>query len=206
MLLFSGFLLVEKRQVATDMGSLKGLAGLAPVVSGLVHELQKERGASAGFIASKGKRFADTLPGQRKTTDTKRSQLEDTLKTFDAAAYGSGLVKKIGAATQAISLLDGKRSEISNLAITVPQMAGYYTPTIAKLLSIVEEMAVLSTDAQVTNAITAYTTFLQGKERAGIERAMGASGFGAGKFAPATYRKFLQLIAMQQTFLGTFDI
>ncbi len=206
LLAFSGFLLVEKRQVATDMGSLNRLAKLGPVVSGLVHELQKERGASAGFIASKGKRFADTLPAQRQDTDRKQADLEKALAVFHTQAYGSELVKKVDVASQAISQLGGKRREISNLTLTVPQMADYYTPTIAKLLSIVEEMAVLSRDARVTNAITAYTTFLQGKERAGIERAMGAGGFGAGKFAPAIYRKFLQLIAMQQTFLTTFDI
>ncbi len=85
-------------------------------------------------------------------------------------------------------------------------MAGYYTPAIAKLLQIVEEMTVLSTDVQATNTITAYTAFLQGKERASIERAMGASGYGAGEFKPAIYQKFLQLIAMQNTFLSRFDI
>ncbi|MHA1566678.1 MAG: nitrate- and nitrite sensing domain-containing protein, partial [Alphaproteobacteria bacterium] len=74
------------------------------------------------------------------------------------------------------------------------------------MLSIVEEMALVSTDSQVSNAITAYTAFLLGKERAGIERAMGSAGFGAGKFAPDLHRKFVQLIAMQATYLGRFNL
>ena len=84
--------------------------------------------------------------------------------------------------------------------------SSYYTSTIAKLLSITEEMAVVSTDARVTKLITAYTSLLQAKERAGIERAMGGAGFGAGKFAPEIYQKFLQLIAMQDTLLAVFDV
>ena len=31
--------------------------------------MQRERGQSAGHIASKGKNFADTLPGRRDATD-----------------------------------------------------------------------------------------------------------------------------------------
>ncbi len=38
--------------------------------------------------------------------------------------------------------LNCKRAEVSGLSITVPQMAGCYTPMIANLLSIVEEMVV----------------------------------------------------------------
>ncbi len=206
MLAFSGYLVVDKRQVASEMESLSELAALAPVVSGLVHELQKERGASAVFIASKGARFAEELPAQRKLTDEKQAALAEALESFDTQSYGSSLVAKVEGAQSAVAELDGKRQQISALEITVPQMAGYYTPTIAKLLSIVEEMSGLSSDAQVTNAITAYTTFLQAKERAGIERAMGSGGFSAGEFKPTIYRRFLQLIAMQGTFLSTFSI
>ena len=155
MLVFSGFLLVEQRSTVTDMESLNELAGLAPTISALVHEMQKERGASAGFIGSKGQKFAQKLPAQRQLTDQKRTALKDALANFDAAAFGSQLTSKVSAAEQALSQLGQSRSQVTGLSMTVPQMAKYYTSTIAKWLSIVEEMAVLSTDAQVTGAITA---------------------------------------------------
>ena len=99
--------------------------------------MQKERGMSAGFIASKGAKFAQELPGQRKLTDEKQAALADTLNSFDAASFGTGLVSGIEEAQQALSELSNKRGQISNLDISVPQMAGYYSPTIAKLLKIV---------------------------------------------------------------------
>ena len=206
LLVFSGIVVVDKRQTATEMERLEGLARLAPVISAVVHELQKERGTSAGFIGSKGTKFTEKLPEQRTLTDKKREAFDAALGGFDVEDYGAGLVGKMKAARDALARLEGNRRQISALALSVPQMAGYYTPTIAKLLSIVEEMALLSTNAQITNAITAYTAYLQGKERSGIERAMGAGGFSAGKFAPPIYRRFLQLIAMQGTYLGLFDI
>jgi methyl-accepting chemotaxis protein len=206
LLLFSGFLVLDKRQTASEMESLRKLANLGPVISALVHELQRERGASAVFIGSKGAKFATELPAQVKTTNGKKEALSGALSDFDAEAFGGSLVNKVKSAEGALGGLDGMRGSVKGLTATVPEMAGYYTPTIAKLLSIVEEMAVLSTNAQVTGAITAYTSFLQGKERAGIERAMGGAGFGSGKFAPATHKKFVELIAQQQTYLSVFDI
>ena len=103
MLVFSGFLLSEKSQISSEMESLSRLAELAPTVSALVHELQKERGASAGFIASKGQKFAKTLPEQRKLTDEKKAVLASALQAFDATAYGDRLVAKIEAAQKAVA-------------------------------------------------------------------------------------------------------
>jgi methyl-accepting chemotaxis protein len=188
------------------MDSLQQLAELAPTISALVHELQKERGTSAVFIGSKGGKFVAELPQQWALSSKKHNALNRELKTFEGASFGSKLVTKITAATDALNDMARVRKGVEVQSLTVMQMASYYTSTIAKLLSITEEMAVVSTDARVTKLITAYTSLLQAKERAGIERAMGGAGFGAGKFAPEIYQKFLQLIAMQDTLLAVFDV
>jgi len=206
LLLFSSFTVIEKRQTVNEMQKLQGLADLGPVISAVVHELQKERGTSAVYIGSKGKKFAEQLPVQRKDTDGKHAILQEAWKRFEPTDFSEALVQKVTAAKNALGQLENRRAKVSKFELSVPQMAGYYTPTIAKLLSIIEEMAVLSSDARVANAITAYTSFLQGKERAGIERAMGGAGFGAGKFAPVIYKKLIELIAQQNTFFGTFRI
>jgi PAS domain S-box-containing protein len=202
MLVLFGLLLVGKSRIAAEMESLNRLARLGPTISALVHELQKERGASAGFIGSEGRKFAEKLAAQRKLTDEKRAALADAFAAFDAAAYGARLVAKVEDAEGALARIDDERSEVARLSVTVAQLVDFYTPTIAKLLGIVEAMAVLSTDARVGNAITAYISFLHAKERAGLERAMGSVGFGAGAFEPPIHRRFVQLVAMQETFLG----
>ncbi len=207
LLVFSGSMVIDKRQTASELEDLRRLIDLAPVISALVHEMQKERGASAGFINSKGKgAFVAKLGDQRKETNPRKATVDTALSAFDAASYGPSLVAKVEAAQKAVAQLDATRGKVTNLGISVPQMAGYYTPTIARLLSIVEEMAVLSSDAGLTRTITAYTQFLQAKERAGIERAMGSGGFSAGKFSPVIYRRFVSLLAMQKTFLKTFSL
>ena len=205
-LAFSGFAVIDKYQASAEMDKVAELGRVAPVISALVHEMQKERGMSAVFISSKGKKFTQQLPPQKADTNKRRAALAETFKAFDAASFGDVIVGTIETAQNAVKALDSKRAQVTGLEITVPQMAKYYTTTIAKLLGVVEAIAQLSSNNEVSKIITAYTSFLQSKERSGIERAMGAGGFGAGKFSPDVYRKFVRLIAMQDTYLSRFAL
>jgi methyl-accepting chemotaxis protein len=204
MLLFSAMELIDKRIVVNGMDRLQKLADLAPSISAVVHELQKERGTSAVFIGSKGAKFATELPQQWNDTSVSLGNLDKALDSFPVGDYGAEFAKSVKTARDALGGLGATRDGVKALTIPVPKMAGYYTPTIAKLLKIIEEMALLSPDAKATREITAFTVFLQGKERAGLERAMGGAGFGAGKFSPAIYRKFVELVAMQDVFFDVF--
>jgi PAS domain S-box-containing protein len=206
LLVFSSHVVIDNRQTVHQMGKIKSLAELGPIVSAVVHELQKERGMSALYLGSKGAKFAKKLPFQRILTNDKQDNLKNALATFKLNGFGVALSKKVNLARGALINLEQYRDRVSKLQLSVPEMANYYTPTIAKLLSIIEEMAVLSSNTKISNAITAYTSFLQGKERAGIERAMGGAGFGAGYFSPVIYKRFIELIAQQETYFGLFDV
>lgn len=200
----SGYVVLDKRATVSSMSKLNEMALLAPTVSAVVHELQKERGSSAVYISSKGERFSDVLPKQTQETDEKVDELNDHLSNFDAARFGGSLESKLSAAMREFNALQATRSKVWSFDYSTPQMAKYYTGTIAKLLAAVEEMSQLSDDAEVTRSIVAYTNFLQMKERAGIERAVGAGGFAAKSFPPSNYRKFVSLLAEQEVLKATF--
>jgi hypothetical protein len=76
----------------------------------------------------------------------------------------------------ALEKLQATREGVGQFKLSVSEMAGYYTPTIHKLLAVIEHMAVLSTNVEITDIIAAYTSMLEAKESAGVERAMGAAG------------------------------
>lgn len=204
LLLAISLLVGQRYREAEAMTRLHDLTTLAPVISGLVHELQKERGASAGFVSSKGASFGDTLARQRPATEAARRAIEQALAGFERSGYGEGLEQGLGKAEEALGRVDGERAKVDQLAVSATEIAAFYTQTIAKLLAIIEQMAGISSNAEVGNAITAYTAFLQSKERSGLERAMGSAGFAAGKFAPQIYQKYLQLIAAQDSFMSVF--
>lgn len=174
---------------------------LAAAASALVHELQKERGNSAGFIGSGGKvSFQTKVSRQYVATD-------DALIAYRAmAAQNAGTAVDPAMATIAkrLNALAGMRKQVKQLGVKVPTMAKYYTATISELLDLFSQ-AVTSSDAPpiVSNG-AALLAFLQAKERAGQERAMGAAGFSAGGFSPALAARFTSLITAQEAFLVNF--
>jgi len=205
MLYFSTDLLIDKRHQQQEMVQLSSLSQLASTLSALIHETQKERAASAGFTGSKGKKFVDILPKQRKLTDQRRETLKAGLVGFDATQYGAGFEKKLAALLADLKQLDQMRAQISRLELPLPKVVGWYTAMNAKLLQVVEQMPHVVTDAALVARITAYVNYLQSKERAGIERAVLSATFGADQFAPGMYKKFIELVTAQKDFLHVFN-
>lgn len=201
---FAGAMVLERRAVMAEMAALERLAAVASDISAVVHELQKERGASGGFIGAKGGAFASPLDAQRRETDAAIGRLRDTLAAFDAKAYGADFVRRLEAQRSRLGELAGVRTKVSDFSMPMGEMAGWYTTTIGGLLDVIGTMGTLSQDADITRSITAYIAFLQAKERAGIERAMGSNGFSAGAFAPAVYQRYVGLIAEQTAFQSLF--
>ena len=205
-LILGGAMFTERSRHVRETAQLANLLNIAPVLSRLVHELQKERGMSAGFIGSKGEKFAADLPKQRAETDARRADLGKALSGFDAGAYGTAMTAKVDKVSQVLNRLAATRSGVDGLKLPVADMAKFYGGLIQDLLANVEEMVAVSPNAEIIRGIAAYTTFLQTKERAGIERAMGAVGFAAGRFQAAVYRRFAELIASQETLISTFTV
>ena len=66
------------------LSEVKQLISLTVVNNALVHELQKERGATALYIGSRGSKFTDELKAQRKLTDNAHSNLKKELVSFSS--------------------------------------------------------------------------------------------------------------------------
>nr|WP_319391843.1 nitrate- and nitrite sensing domain-containing protein [uncultured Cohaesibacter sp.] len=196
--------LIKERHKTVAAQSIADVVALAPVISGLVHELQKERGASAGFIGSKGAKFADQIGGRRSDTDQALRVFRDRIPEPKGHLDFAGFRDPFAKAVSDLARLETVRSNVDNFSLSLPQMAGYYTPLIADLLNMVESVSLISDNGDLVRSLVSYNAFLQAKERAGIERAMGATGFGAGTFAEPVYRNFVGLEAMQRSYLSVF--
>lgn len=193
---------MDARTKAGEAATIEKVAGFAPRVSELVHELQKERGRSAGFIGS-GLRSDLSAPmdRQRLETDSKMGAFSVADQVVEMTA---GLSVVVGEAQTSLVTLATERQAIDAGSRSVPQMAGYYTATIAKLLNIIKYMSINTSDPEIMQALTGYIGVLEAKERAGQERAMGNAGFNAGRFPVAIYNRFVGLISQQEAFLSVF--
>ena len=194
-------IVIEKRATVSEMNTLVALVDVATVTSGLVHELQKERGGSALFLGSGGRQFANELPEQRRVTDEWRGRLTTTLKGFDLASLGAGLGTVVSDVALRLGELESRRQDITALRLAPPQSAAFYTATIARLLDVGLEISKLITHPEAAARMMAYENMMQAKERAGQERAMGSGGFAGGKLELAGYRRLVEVYGEQEMFL-----
>ena len=166
------------------------------IVNDFIHEMQKERGYSAGFIASKGKNFPTQLAEQRKATDEVLAEAQAQIESARATRSAPASI-----ALENIAQLADIRAQVSNFDLTVPQMAKFYTQTINRLLEISRPIAKGDTRMELQQLLQARTLVSAAKERAGLERAMGASGLGGG-FSLALHDRYVSLGASQMALLS----
>lgn len=192
---------MEARHEAHHLGAL---ARLGVAVGDMVHELQRERGASAGFLGSKGAKFQPELAAQRKRTDEKAAVLHTYLSGFDLEQYGADLQANLNEGLEHLGELQRIRSSVDGLNVPIGEVLEYYTDTNGHFLEVVPEMAKVSPNKDLAVATTAYAAFLQAKERAGIERAVLSNTFAANAFSPGMFEKFLKLVTTQDVYLAQF--
>ena len=177
---------------------------LSQKLSLVIHETQKERGASAGYLGSKGDQFGDILPKQRELTTKEYDNLTTYITTLNLDTFPKELHEQISAFNADMSKIAQIRSQIDTLSISVKDEVAYYTNMNKKILNIVSLTAKLATTNELVKALDSYTNFLKSKERAGIERAVLSSTFAADKFGDGMFAKWITLVAEQDAFLDTY--
>jgi methyl-accepting chemotaxis protein len=200
----ASYVVLQKARVSSETAALQQLAPLTADVSNLVHELQAERGATAVFVGSGGTRFGDEMRTQRQRTDAARARLDTALATINRDGLGGDFAAKADDAGRRIRALVEARGATDRLSVDARTAIGGFTETIRSLLDIVGQIAVLSTDAEVESSTTAYLKLMEGKEKAGQERAVGAGAISAGRFDFDTYRRYVTIQAEQALQLADF--
>ncbi len=204
-LVLSGILVSERQKMAQDVSAIKHMGTPLILLSELVHELQKERGETAVFMAEGDKGFAAKLQAQRAKTDQKQAALDRFLASNDYTGADAQWLARLADITAGLGERATIRERVDQQHISAAAALEYYTGTNLQVLELIKYTARLSDDVPVANVITGFAYFLMGKERAGIERAVGSSGFAKGQFSTVELQKLQNLIAIQDIYFKEFE-
>ena len=203
-ILLAAKLAFDSYNLSSNLKRLDNVVVLSTKIGNLVHETQKERGMTAGFIGSKGAKFSNELLNQRKDVDARLKELNDFLATFDKSLYSQSLIKNLDESMNSLSKLESIRSEVNAFKISGPLAIEFYTRSNTLLLNTLSTITKLSNSVEVTKELVSYSSFLLSKERTGIERAVGTNIFAQNYFLDGQKARFYTLIAEQNAFMDTF--
>ena len=204
LLYFSIGITWEKQEIVYQMDLSQELVALAIKSSSLVHELQKERGLSAGFIGSKAKKFKAKLTQQRITTDKLIIELNLFLQNFNFFIFENNLRNRLDATFVELDKIILIRKLIDKLNISLNEELVFYTKIIDSLLMNISHLSTLVNDAKLANKIVSYVNLLQIKEKAGIERAILNNVFSKGIFTVDMYERFILVTDAQNNHIKDF--
>ena len=179
----------------------ESLVSLVIELGETVHELQKERGMSSGFLNSKGGKFAENLTAQRKLSDTAISRLNESIRRIDASMVGPRYIKLLATVSAPLAELEKKREQITRLSLEPGESFRFYSETISQLLEIVLRTGNQMPSSKLSRLSNAKQAVLFLKEGNGQERALVTGGFSAGRLTSEQFSTFQSLINDQATYL-----
>ena len=186
-----------------EMTKLSALVELSTDMSELMHESQLERGMSASYLGSKGKMFQAELPQQRQQLDARFNTLEQHISTL-VIALPAKQREQLNEIESHLEHLNTIRQQVQSQKIDKKVAIKFYSELNEMLLGYMEYLTHVSTNAEITENIIAFTSFLEAKEQAGIERALLASVFLKDKFEGKEYQTFVGLTAVQKSHIHLF--
>ena len=192
---FSSVLVSEKRNVLSEMDKLDGASHLIAHLSDTIHEMQRERGYTSGFIASSGKNFRTELAKQRAATDEQYALLLKSYLSVKRNAINNGMIEDLDLVMAVLENLKEIRASVDALKIGYFEAFGYYSKANSLMLDIIVFVPQVSGDREIGSLYLAYYHLQQVKEKAGMQRAALTYAFESKKFLPGQYERFLGIVA-----------
>ncbi|MBF0110186.1 MAG: bacteriohemerythrin [Magnetococcales bacterium] len=190
-----------KRMMLVEIDTYGAMAKTARQVGPLMHEIQKERGMTAGFQGSKGAKFKDDLIKQRELTNTETLKFRDFLRTQNPMVTNADFEDLTKKGLEKIDRLNDIRWQVDSGKMDIDAAIDFYTGLNQSLMDLLKKIVVTATHPQMMAQTTAYLNLLNSKERAGLERALLGSVFAGDTFPKAMRTRFMTLMAEQ----GIYD-
>lgn len=183
--------LSERNSSLQNAKQFRQWASASEGISLLVHELQRERGMSSGYIASEGRSFRTALNDQYERTDKARENL-------DQSAH---LHVQIDQKFAELALL---RQENLALKYSRDYVVDRYSRLIDQLFSLQLASFDSSAEARLMRQQMAFIAFIQGKEESGRERALISAMLSDGNLSAGRISLWQSISAVEIARFSTF--
>ncbi len=208
LLVVTSISILDNLRSVEDYRRLLPIAAVASKASGLIHELQKERGRTAGLISSgfepaRGK----ALEVQRSATDPAIEGYRASLAEQDLAREAPGLASLLEEIDLVLKKLAAHRRAVDLRDMTVPDNIAFYSGIIDSLIDLIARAVEHSPSEELVQQLLPFNALVVAKENAGLERALGSVLLNAaaeGKVELATFLAYYKRLAGEEASLTEF--
>lgn len=203
------FMLAARRSELLRLEDLSQTCALVTRISQLVHALQKERGYSNLYLSSQATHLCARLESLSQAAASLEQELRAALEQIDQDGLGAGektrLFTRIAHALHLLDELPALRRRVLERRTSAQDATATLARLIGSLLAVVFEAADSAVDPDITRCLVALFNFMQGKELAGQERALGVAGFACGYFTEEQLERLNHLQECQERSFSTFS-
>ncbi|QCG98421.1 HAMP domain-containing protein [Azospirillum sp. TSA2s] len=199
-IVLSSLLVWEQVDTSRRAADLASVTRLSVGMTSVVHELQKERGASSIFISGKRDDDRRRMETVRSAADAKLSDL--TRQFAEARIRDPHVADAMAGARDALSQLSRLRSGVDGTAQSSMEVVASYSALIRKLLDASGQARNLSADSDQLRAADAMVSLSEAKERLGQQRAVGGGAFRKDRFPADTHERFIELSGEYKALMG----
>jgi len=171
--------------------------------SNVVHELQKERGLTAGYFADTTGKSTEKLKDQYVYTDAAISTMQAILDS-NVSSKELILNENLSLALEKIASIHSVRGEISTRNISLPQAINFYTETNNEFITVISLGINELNDVNIKKMYSSVVSLIKAKESGGLERASLNNAFTKNSFTPPILFLFLRVKSEQDVYLKEF--
>lgn len=203
-ILFDYFQIKHNYENYHDSSRLNKAILIGIEINHVVHEIQKERSISVGYIATQGLEFRNEIQIQRNVTDSTIAQFTQEIQTKQLEELMEYHQQDVDFFKTYLDRLTSIRRQIDELKINSDQAIRYYSDINTTALLTVNQLINETLNKEVAQEVHAIIYFLKAKERASIERAIGTQAFSLNHLGYDLYNQFTTLVASQEAYIDDF--
>jgi HAMP domain-containing protein len=175
-------------------------------LSQLVHELQRERDLSAGWVGSGRDAGYGGVVAQRVAVNQALTSFRRDVQNLGFQDEDSALRQKVDTAVAELDRLNDQRNRIENSnAVTVPRTLDYYSGIIGDLLAVNLEIAGQTDDRTLIRNVGTFVSLAQLKEATSQERGRLYAVASSRAFGPGDFQRLAPVVGAQEAWRTQFN-
>ncbi|MBF0212237.1 MAG: nitrate- and nitrite sensing domain-containing protein [Magnetococcales bacterium] len=200
----SGRATLEKLTQSREAALHVELAELAVLTGNVLHEGQKERGLTSGYLSNARKRFRPELEAQRTGSDRALEAWQGWFVRGTWRHFSPSLLAMVegaaGSRERFVALRRAVDGEQASANLLVPK----YTEELGLLLALIADLPAHSRSVELAARALGYAYLVSGKELAGQERALMMAVFTADRFDAGKLTRYATLVGGQEVYFKSF--